>query len=72
VADREQVEIATMDYVDWFNHRRLHEHCGDIPPAQLEAATTVATPASPRPDKPQQPIRATGAGAEPAGALAGN
>ena len=23
---------------DWFNHRRLHETCGDIPPAELEAA----------------------------------
>jgi putative transposase len=34
----EQVEIATLDYVDWFNHRRLYEACGDIPPAELEAA----------------------------------
>jgi putative transposase len=33
-----QVESATLDYVDWFNHRRLHETCGDIPPAELEAA----------------------------------
>jgi putative transposase len=33
-----QVEIATLDYVDWFNHRRLYESCGDIPPAELEAA----------------------------------
>jgi putative transposase len=34
----EQVEIATLEYVDWFNHRRLFETCGDIPPAELEAA----------------------------------
>ena len=34
----EQVEIATLEYVDWFNHRRLYETCGDIPPAELEAA----------------------------------
>jgi putative transposase len=34
----ERVEIATMNYVDWFNHRRLYEACGDIPPAELEAA----------------------------------
>ena len=33
-----QVEIATLDYVDWFNHRRLYEACGDIPPAELETA----------------------------------
>jgi putative transposase len=34
----EQVEIATLNYVDWFNQRRLYETCGDIPPAELEAA----------------------------------
>jgi putative transposase len=34
----EQVEIATLDYVDWFNNRRLYEACGDIPPAELEVA----------------------------------
>ena len=34
----EQVEIATLEYVDWFNYRRLYEACGDIPPAELEAA----------------------------------
>jgi putative transposase len=34
----EQVELATLEYVDWFNHRRLDEACGDIPPAELEAA----------------------------------
>ena len=27
-----------MEYVDWFNHRRLYEACGDVPPAELEAA----------------------------------
>jgi len=34
----DQVELATAEYVDWFNHRRLHGYCGDIPPAELEAA----------------------------------
>ncbi len=34
----EQVEIATLEYVDWYNHRRLFEACGDIPPAELETA----------------------------------
>ena len=34
----EQVEIATLEYVDWYNHRRLFEACGDIPPAELEQA----------------------------------
>lgn len=34
----EQVEIATLEYVDWFNHRRIYEACDGIPPAELEAA----------------------------------
>jgi putative transposase len=34
----DQVEVATLEWVDWFNHRRLYEHCGDVPPAELEAA----------------------------------
>ena len=31
------VELATLTWVDWFNHRRLHGACGDIPPVELEA-----------------------------------
>ena len=34
----EQVELPTLDSVDWYNHRQLFETCGDIPPAELEAA----------------------------------
>jgi putative transposase len=33
-----QVELATLHYIDWFNRQRLFEACGDIPPAELEAA----------------------------------
>jgi putative transposase len=31
------VEFATLDWVDWFNHRRLLEPLGDVPPAEYEA-----------------------------------
>ena len=34
----EAVEFATLEWIDWFNHRRLYEYSGDIPPAELEAA----------------------------------
>jgi putative transposase len=34
----EQVELATAEWVDWYNHRRLYERCGDVPPVELEAA----------------------------------
>ena len=33
----EQVELATAEWVDWWNHRRLHGATGDIPPAEFEA-----------------------------------
>jgi putative transposase len=34
----DQVEIATLHYVDWFNNNRLYEENGDIPPVELEKA----------------------------------
>jgi len=33
----EAVEFATLEWVDWFNHRRLLEPIGYIPPAEYEA-----------------------------------
>jgi putative transposase len=32
----EEVEFATLEWVDWFNNRRLLEPIGDIPPAEFE------------------------------------
>ena len=34
----EAVEYATLEWVDWFNYRRLLEPIGNIPPAELEAS----------------------------------
>jgi putative transposase len=34
----DDVEYATLEWVDWFNHRRLLEPIGDLPPAEFEAA----------------------------------
>ncbi len=34
----EEVELATAEWMHWFNNRRLYEYCGDIPPAHLKAA----------------------------------
>ena len=31
------VEIATLKWVHWFNHQRLLEPAGTIPPAEAEA-----------------------------------
>jgi transposase InsO family protein len=30
------VELATLEWVDWFNHRRLFEPNGNVPPAEKE------------------------------------
>ena len=32
----EAVEIATLEWVDWFNNRRLLEPIGNVPPAEAE------------------------------------
>jgi putative transposase len=32
-----QLEFATVEYVAWFNHVRLHSSLGDIPPVEFEA-----------------------------------
>lgn len=32
----EAVEFATLEWVDWFNHRRLLESIGNMPPAEAE------------------------------------
>ena len=34
----EAVEFATLEWVHWFNHRRLLEGIGYVPPAELEEA----------------------------------
>jgi putative transposase len=33
---RSQLELAVVEYVGWFNHSRLHEALGDIPPVEFE------------------------------------
>lgn len=33
----EHLELSTLEWVDWYNQRRLHSWCGNIPPAEYEA-----------------------------------
>jgi putative transposase len=33
---RSQLELAVVEYIGWFNHDRLHEALGDVPPAEME------------------------------------
>jgi transposase InsO family protein len=44
----EAVEYATLEWVHWFNNRRLLEPIGHVPPAEAEAAyyATLEEPAA--------------------------
>jgi putative transposase len=46
----DEVEYATLEWVDWFNHRRLLEPIGYVPPAEFEAAFW-------REEDPSDPVR---------------
>jgi putative transposase len=45
---RDQVELAVVEWVSWYNHQRLHSAIGNIPPAEYEANhyRSITTPAS--------------------------
>jgi putative transposase len=46
-ADVEELELATLSWVHWFNEHRLHSHCRDVPPAEFEAAFYAAQQTDP-------------------------
>jgi putative transposase len=39
----DDLELATLEWVDWFNHRRLFHELGRVPPAEYEQAYYVQT-----------------------------
>ena len=54
----EDVELATLAWVDWFNHRRLLWPIGGVPPAEFEAPWLAALENQP-----------TGASGSPSGSV---
>ncbi len=50
----EAVEYATLEWVDWFNHRRLLEPIGNVPPAEAEARYYAEAEAKPWPPDPNR------------------
>jgi putative transposase len=50
----DEVEYATLEWVDWFNHRRLLAPIGYVPPAEFEAAFHRQEDPS-HPARPKQP-----------------
>jgi putative transposase len=45
--DVDELELATLSWVHWFNHERLHSHCGDVPPTEYETAFYAAQQTDP-------------------------
>ncbi len=43
------VEIAVAEYIDWYNHRRLHGELGHVPPSGVRDQPLVRTPDHPLP-----------------------
>jgi putative transposase len=41
----DDLEIAVAEYIDWFNHRRLHGEIGLVPPVEFEAQHHRTAPA---------------------------
>lgn len=39
----DDLELATLEWVDWFNHRRIFHELGRIPPAEYEADHQTAS-----------------------------
>ena len=60
---KEAVELATLEWVSWFNHHRLLEPIGYIPPAEAEANyyRQLASQATRRPDLNQMASTKPGA-----------
>jgi putative transposase len=40
----DDLEMATVEYIDWYNNRRLHGELGHVPPAEYEALHTMTHP----------------------------
>jgi putative transposase len=40
----DDLEMATVEYIDWYNNRRLHGELGHIPPAEYEALHAMTQP----------------------------
>jgi transposase InsO family protein len=38
-----QLELAIVEYVAWFNHERLHQSLGDLPPSEYETLSQSST-----------------------------
>ncbi len=42
----DDLELATLEWVDWYNHRRLHGELGHVPPAEQETSYYAQQPST--------------------------
>lgn len=40
----DDIELATVEYIDWYNNRRLHGELGHLPPAEYETLHAMTHP----------------------------
>lgn len=40
---RSELELASVEWISWYNHTRLHGEIGDVPPAEFEAEWRART-----------------------------
>jgi putative transposase len=40
----DDLEMATVEYIDWYNNRRLHGELGHVPPAEYEQLHAMTQP----------------------------
>lgn len=45
----DDLEIAAVEYIDWYNNRRLHGELGHVPPAEYGALHTMTRPVNATP-----------------------
>ena len=62
--DVDELDLATLSWVQWFNEQRLHGHCNDVPPAGFEAAFYAAHKTGPT-GLETQPLRLDKRGQKP-------
>jgi putative transposase len=41
----DDLELAVAEYIDWYNHQRLHGELGHVPPAEYETNYQPTAPA---------------------------
>jgi len=64
---RSQLELAVVEYLSWFNHDRLHQALGDIPPVEFEQAATATTAQPSKPAVALDAVHRCEAGTTPSG-----